>query len=223
MNKIKLGILYVLLIGGGIWHVLGVFDTLMRFMAAPLIIGLGIWLFLENWAVNSKSNELRSEGKHQLFLWSLFVIITSMFIEALGVNTGLIFGKYEYGHTLPPYIGGVPVAIGFAWLTMLFSSAGIVRHLLPEFMTKRSWVQILLIGLFMTLFDFFMEPAATKMGYWTWQANKIPLQNYLAWFLISIIFAWLGHYSRVLKGKVSKFGFHAYFAQLVYFVLIYLS
>lgn len=223
MKKYKLIILYVLLIGGGTWHILGIFGTLMHHMAAPLIIGLGIWLFLENWFTIIQKNSPKSSGRYELLLWSIFIIVTSMFIEALGVKTGLIFGPYEYGTSLSPYVGGVPLSIGFAWLTMLFSSAGIVQFFFPKNFRESRRTGIILIGLLMTLFDFFMEPAAIKLNYWNWSENSIPLQNYFAWFLISVFFAWIGYQTKVLTQKLSKFCLHVYLAQLIYFILIYFS
>ena len=106
MQKVKLTILYVLLIGGGIWHVLGYFDSLMKTLASPLIIGLGIWLFYRKLAKLIPPKIIFQKlGKIQLLLWSLFVIFSSIFIESVGVKTGIIFGVYHYGDNLPPYIG----------------------------------------------------------------------------------------------------------------------
>ena len=39
----------------------------------------------------------------------------------------------------------------------------------------------------MTLLDFLIEPVAIEMGFWTWQAVSVPLQNYLAWFAVSLL------------------------------------
>jgi putative membrane protein len=43
----------------------------------------------------------------------------------------------------------------------------------------------------MTFFDYLMEPAAIKLGYWVWQGSVIPFQNYLAWFVLGLLFAFL--------------------------------
>jgi len=223
MQKLKLAILYILLISGGLWHILGVFDSIMKMLASPLIIGLGIWLFAENWYLISSRNLPANSVKIQLLLWSLFVIISSIFIENLGVKTGLVFGEYQYGENLPPYMGPVPFAIGFAWLAMLFSSMSIVQKLVPESWYKYDIVFILGTALFMTLFDFLLEPAATKLQYWTWKNDTIPLKNYVAWFIISYIFAWIGVQFKILTKHISKYGMHAYIAQFIYFILIYFS
>jgi uncharacterized membrane protein len=223
MQKLKLIILYVLLVSGGLWHILGVFGSVMTLLASPLIIGLGVWLFFENWYLIPSRTGPKKTARVQLLLWSLFVIICSIFIESLGVKTGFIFGAYQYGNNLPPYIGSVPIAIGFAWLAMLFSSISIVQKLVPKSWYKLDIVFILGTTLFMTLFDIFMEPAATKLQYWTWENGQIPLKNYFAWFIISYIFAWIGVQFKVLTKNISTLGMHAYIAQFIYFILIYFS
>ena len=223
MQKVKVIILYFLLISGGLWHVLGLFKSAMSLLASPLIIALGFWLFLENFNNLSSTDSSAKTGKIQFVLWSLFVIISSIFVESLGVKTGMIFGEYQYGENLPPYIASVPLAIGFAWLGMLFSSMSLVSILLPKSWLRHDVVLILGTALFMTLFDFFMEPAATKLQYWIWQDGDIPFKNYVAWFIISYIFAWIGVQLKVLTENISVMGTHAYLAQFIYFIMIYFS
>jgi putative membrane protein len=41
------------------------------------------------------------------------------------------------------------------------------------------------------LFDLLLEPAAIALGYWQWQNNQIPLQNYLSWGALAAIAAML--------------------------------
>ncbi|MCI0512715.1 carotenoid biosynthesis protein [candidate division KSB1 bacterium] len=177
--------LYFFLIAGGRWHLLHVFQTLMRWLAAPILIGIGIWIFL-TWQnkvapmpLNWQNLKLRRTG------WSLLVVVSSFWIEGWGVRCGCIFGKYHYGDTLQPLVAGVPIAIGFAWLVMLLSAAAILQR----WHQRRNWRQDLLgalqVATLMVIFDAVMEPAATKLGYWTWEAGIIPGQNYLAGFQIA--------------------------------------
>ena len=51
MRKLKIGVLYLLLGAGGLWHVLDVFQGIMRILAAPMMFGLAVWLFWECWQV----------------------------------------------------------------------------------------------------------------------------------------------------------------------------
>ena len=46
-------------------------------------------------------------------------------------------------------------------------------------------------GAITVLFDYIMEPVAIRYDYWSWQGGAIPLQNYIAWFIIATLFAFL--------------------------------
>lgn len=220
---IRIVLLYFFLLAGGLWHILGYFQSLMNSLASPLLIGLGIWIIIESVIELEKYNFSQSKrtGVKKFLLWSLAVIFGSIFIEGLGVSTGMIFGHYSYGQNLPPYISGVPLAIGFAWIGMILSSAAAAQRLFPKIYQSSFWATILLTALFMTIFDLFMEPAVIKLGYWQWLNGTIPFQNYLAWFVISALFVWAGLKTKIFQVKLPAIAFHAYLAQLIYFIMIY--
>ena len=213
-TKIKITLLYILLLAGGLWHMLGVLQTTMRLLAAPLLIALCLLLCFEY---------LREHPKSKFIFWGLFVCVTCFLIELIGVKTGVIFGSYFYGTTLQPRLWGIPVAIGFAWLAMLISSAAISQYLLPARFFTKPFVVAVTIALLMIVFDLFMEPAATKLGYWTWKSENIPLQNYVAWFAFGFILSYIGLRLDLFTNKSSSLAMHAYIAQLCYFVLVSLS
>lgn len=223
---LKTGLLYLILVAGGIWHVLGVFQSVMRVTATPVIIGLGIWLFAAHLrrlsvqeSIGQSCTTAASSGT--FVRWGSVVILGSIFLEWLGVKTGVIFGEYAYGKTLPPFIDSVPLAIGFAWLGMLLASAAVSQRLLGEWFFEQTIFSSLVIAGFMTVFDVFMEPAAVALNYWNWNGETVPVQNYIAWFLISFFFAWLAIRLKVFSVKIPALAFHAYLAQLLYFVLVY--
>ncbi len=220
---IRIVLLYFFLLAGGLWHILGYFQSLMNSLASPLLIGLGIWIITESVIELEKNNFRQNErnGVKKFLLWSLAVIFGSIIIEGIGVNTGLIFGQYAYGQNLPPYLSGVPLAIGFAWIGMILSSAAMAQRLFPKIYRSKFWATILLTALFMTIFDLFMEPAVIKLGYWQWLNGTIPFQNYLAWFVISALFVAAGSKTKIFQIKLPSFALHAYLAQLIYFIMIY--
>nr|MBC8233383.1 carotenoid biosynthesis protein [bacterium] len=207
-SKLKIGMLYFLLGAGGIWHILNIFQTAMRILASPMIVGLTVWIWGESWHLFSKQEKISEsklkrgsltrkikftqKQKNKFILWSLLVFIGSFGVELLGVRTGQIFGVYFYGKTLKPFLFQVPIAIGFAWLGMLISSITITQKALMEKFTQNAIKSAFFISLLMVIFDLFMEPAAVKLEYWQWVGNKIPLQNYFAWFLLSFLFSYLG-------------------------------
>lgn len=151
------------------------------------------------------------------------VIILTIIIEGIGVKTGKIFGNYTYGTNLPPYLSGIPMAIGFAWLTMLLSSLPLAERIMVFFNGKKMVYTAGLTASLMTLFDFFMEPAAVQLDYWNWSAAGIPLQNYLAWFVISFFLVLSGKLFSLLPQRASSLGIHSYIAQLSYFLLVSIS
>ncbi len=213
--QIPIVAVYFFLFAGGLWHVLGVFQTLMRILAAPLLIALSVIAFVAAFRILSdKKIRIRLLG------WSILVIIGSFAIEWIGVKMGKIFGHYAYGETLQPIFLGVPMAIGFAWLCMLLTSTAVVQRILPKFSNYHFLLQAISISLLMVLFDLVMEPAAMKLGYWTWQDGSIPIQNFIAWFGISFIFALIALPMGLFKTKLPAIVFHAYFAQLVYFGMV---
>ncbi len=212
-DKIKIALLYFILFAGGSWHILNFFQTIMSYLAGPLLIGLSIWLYFE---IKIKKNDERFS---KFNTWSIIVVITSFFIETIGVKTGLIFGNYSYGSTLWPQIMDVPIAIGFAWFLMLICSIALLQQI-PVINNSNIWIQIFIISILMTFFDFMMEPAAIKLNYWIWYKTTVPLQNYLAWFVISFILTILAWQMKVLVLKFPKVVMHGYFAQLIYFIMI---
>jgi len=206
--------MYVLLIAGGLWHVLGLFQTLMRLLAAPMLMALSLLTVLAS---------LRRIGQPQartkFILWGLFVFITSIAIEWLGVSTGKIFGDYHYSHALQPLLFGVPIAIGFAWLCMMLSSMAVMQKMIGRMQRRHVFVRAAIIAMLMVLFDGVMELAVLKTGYWMWSESSIPVQNFVAWFVISFIFVVVGNRFSIMDVKFPAVVFHAYIAQILFFGL----
>lgn len=118
------------------------------------------------------------------FIAAAILITTGgFFIEALGVNTGLIFGSYTYGNTLGPGVFGTPFLIGLNWLMLIYIVSQIMRYTMLS-----TFAQLILGATLMTGYDAFLEPVAMATNMWNWSGQEIPIQNYLAWFVISLVF-----------------------------------
>ncbi len=216
--KYKIGALYLLLGAGGLWHVLGVFQGVMRVLASPIMIGLGVWLFWECWRVYPRRE------RPKFSITSIGIVVVSFGIEWLGVQTGQIFGSYLYGQTLQPTIGGVPISIGSAWFVMIVASTAVAQKIAPKSLAEGFGFKIAFLGaLLMVCFDLLMEPAAVKLYYWTWINGDIPLRNYLMWFGLSFIFVAIGLYTGLFRRLLPRIAVHVYFAQLIYFGLVVLK
>ena len=102
-------------------------------------------------------------------------------VEGIGVATGVLFGSYSYGSAFGLKLFETPLMIGVNWLFLALSTYGIVQF----FTDKGIWL-ILLPPVIMTSLDVLVEPVAMKLGFWSWENDIIPLQNYAMWFLTSI-------------------------------------
>jgi putative membrane protein len=124
------------------------------------------------------------QKKQKLYIWFLISIIVTIAIEAIGEATGKIFGEYVYGKVLGLKILQVPILIGLNWTVI---SLGITTFVKNHFRVKYKFLIPILSSMLIVLFDFVMEPAATKLNFWNWISGEIPIQNYLAWGIIGMI------------------------------------
>lgn len=112
---------------------------------------------------------------------SIYVI--GFFVEVAGVNTGLIFGEYTYGESLGIKIFNTPLIIGLNWLLLVYITSSVLEK------TKLPVpVKILLGASMMLAYDMIIEQIAPILNMWSWQNEMIPANNYVAWFLIAVLF-----------------------------------
>jgi putative membrane protein len=112
-----------------------------------------------------------------------FIALSGYLIEALGVNTGIIFGSYEYGKTLGLSILNTPVLIGLNWLFLVYASSSLFEKWPVD-----NIIKILLAALAMVGYDIVLEPVAPKLDMWHWDNSLVPMKNYIAWFVIAVVF-----------------------------------
>lgn len=129
-------------------------------------------------------------------LFFLVVFVIGMSTEIIGVNTGLLFGHYQYGRVLGPKLYGVPLLIGFNWFIIVFCAGSFFNQLtaifqkkFPLFFTETIVAIAVVIGgaTIATCFDIILEPVAVKLNFWTWENGYIPMLNYICWFIISAV------------------------------------
>lgn len=120
------------------------------------------------------------ERQRGVLIWSALLFLVTFALEAVGTATGWIFGPYTYGESLGVKLFGVPLIIAFNWVLVILASLTLALRI-----SHRPLIVSLIVGAAASLFDFVMEPTAVRLSYWTWHTARIPLQNYLAWFLIA--------------------------------------
>jgi uncharacterized membrane protein len=112
-------------------------------------------------------------------------------LEWVGTETGYPFGHYDYSATLRFWDGGVPLAIGFAWIGVM--SSGV---LLSRAATRSG--RALQVGLLGLLLDLTLDPVAFQQQFWLWSEEGavgayygVPLQNFAAWFVTAALLSFL--------------------------------
>ena len=105
-------------------------------------------------------------------------------VEVLGVATGFPFGEYSYGPVLGPHVLAVPPMIGINWILVVLAASAVSGR----FCSSRI-LSVILASAFMVAFDCVLEPVAVALDFWQWHGRQgIPLSNYVAWFVISLVF-----------------------------------
>lgn len=155
------------------------------------------------------------ESNRKLIYWLAATYLFTLTIEIAGVKTGIIFGEYYYGKTLGVKIFEVPLIIGLNWVFVILGGIIISK----EITSDKNLIAVI-TGLIAVVFDFFLEPVAMKLDYWNWLNNEIPLRNYIAWFVIAFIAAWLfSRFNLQIKTDLPKIYL---LVQFVFFISLFL-
>lgn len=122
-----------------------------------------------------------TDWRPAFLIYAVLAILTGFFVEVLGVHTGYIFGEYAYGPGLGPHLWSVPPVIGLNWLLLSYCSGSVCDRLpLPLYM------KTIAAATLMVVLDFFIEPVAVQLNFWSWTGGIIPLRNYLAWWFVGL-------------------------------------
>ena len=119
--------------------------------------------------------------------WALIVLACALAVETVGVRTGFPFGAYHYTGRFGPMLGVVPFIIPLAWHVVVTNALFLARAFAPR---APRFIPAALTGLICAVYDFVLEPFATgAKHYWSWEGGTVPLQNYIAWFVLSTLLA----------------------------------
>jgi bisanhydrobacterioruberin hydratase len=140
-------------------------------------------LFLTGGVVAYKSF-YKADSK--FILWGIITYLITYLLEVAGVKTGLVFGEYIYGNALGFRVLEVPLVIGFNWVLVILGAISISKSF-----SDNIFIISVLAAILSVIFDYFLEPVAIKLDYWEWEAIAVPLQNYIAWFIITYIFSFV--------------------------------
>ena len=130
--------------------------------------------------------------------------------EVLGVNYGLIFGDYAYGENLGYKLWGVPLLIGINWTLLTITTADVSKYFSTNLV-----ITALIGSALMTGLDFILEVSAPRFDFWEFENSKVPLQNYIGWFVTAFIAHLAYQYFRVKTNKVISW--HVLLSILIFF------
>lgn len=118
------------------------------------------------------------------YLVLFFIAIAAWLIEVQGVRTGVIFGSYSYGNTLGLKWANVPITIGLNWIILLMATNAVVE----EWNVGAKIGKAALGAGLMTALDLLIEPVAVHFDFWHWTNIQVPVQNFIAWWVMSFFF-----------------------------------
>jgi len=113
-------------------------------------------------------------------IFCMLTFLSGYLVEVLGVHTGLIFGKYQYESTLGIKLFEVPPMIGVNWLLLIYVVGCSFCRI-----NRPVWLKIAYGALVLTMFDYLVEPIAIRLDMWSWEEGLPPVQNYIAWYVVS--------------------------------------
>lgn len=169
----------------------------------PYTLGLSTIILLLN----------HREWNRYFVIFFAFASISGYLIELIGIESRLIFGNYSYGETLGYKLYGVPVVMGLNWFLMVYS-CGMVANLFRFGVFLKS-----IIGAFlMVILDVSLEPVAISLDFWNWENGIIPIQNYVAWFLVAFVL--LIYFHKLELKKMNRIAVGLFIIQYIFFFIL---
>jgi putative membrane protein len=195
--------LYIIFIVGILGHLLPqIKDYMIALTPITLLITGTVVLFYSYKTSNGK-----------FLIWTILTYIITFALEVIGVKSGLVFGEYSYGSSLGFKVFEVPLIIGFNWVFVILGSISI-----SLIITDKKVLIVLLSALISLIFDFVLEPVAIKLNYWQWNEGVIPIQNFVAWFVIAFLAASI--FMTMQINVKSKASIHYLLIQYVFFLIL---
>lgn len=189
--------------------------------------------FIDNTPLNLVLSLVLVLFTHQYFnrsFWLFFIAccIAGVVYEIIGINTGLLFGDYEYSDVMGYKILGVPFLLGILWFTTMYC-VGSLTFQAYQWLKVKYDVNLsepterhvlAIVGAFAAvLLDYFLEPVAIKLNFWQWiPYGEIPFYNYVCWFFGSLLLQYL--FVNLSFNKQNKFAVYLYVIQAIFFLTI---
>lgn len=191
---------------------------LSSYLFGTICIQLGFWPYLVNFTwfqmlLSAGALFAIEEDVNKVKLFQFFIpsYLIGYLTEVVGINTGLIFGNYEYGAALGVKLFGTPLMIGVNWFIVCF----VVNDLLDRLNLPKV-IHLITAAALITATDYIIEPDAIRHNMWNWFGEAIPLKNYITWYFVSLI---IGVFYLWIKPNHSKLSFILYACMVIFFLL----
>jgi putative membrane protein len=178
---------------------------------------------------------LHGRERYALKNMAIFFLVTwatSLFFEALSINTGLPFGLH-YHYTVQSFsLFGVPLIVIFAYFGTGYFSWMLAHVFTGQFSKKLEgkWIFVvpLIAAFILVMWDLGLDPIlSTVLSLWVWESPGpyfgVPILNFVGWFVIGFIFyqlfaLYLSRYDRIRPQKVKTLASKPYWleAAIVY-------
>lgn len=173
----------------------------------------------------------RNEKDWGFILFLLLAVVLGLLSEVIGVNTGKLFGQYEYGRVMGPKFMGVPLVIGVNWFVITYGCGILASWMITTVFKEKMETldghhQIIMIALMgsglAVAFDWLLEPVAIKLGFWTWMGSgQIPAFNYMSWFLVSLLILMAFH--AIPFSRKHPFAVRLFLIQIGFFLILWIA
>ena len=156
---------------------------------------------------------LLGDAGKKFFLWYIITYLFTLLVEIIGVKTGLVFGSYDYGNVLGLKVFDTPLIIGLNWVFVIAGAYSLSGKIFNSTGSK-----VLFTGLLAVAFDIILEPVAINLGYWNWEGGYIPIQNFVAWFVLAVIFGFTAEKMKLVI--TTKIALQYFLIQTIFFAIL---
>jgi putative membrane protein len=162
-----------------LFHLIGLIGLLIP-VSRPLFLQLVPFHLLFMLTIIGYTHKPFDKG---LVLVFAVTYIAGFIAEWVGVHKSWLFGHYSYGQTLGVKLFSIPLIMGINWFLLIYATGISLQYI----RLKNQLLRILTGALILVLLDILIEPVAIRFDYWHWDANIIPIKNYVCWFLLSAV------------------------------------
>lgn len=129
--------------------------------------------------------------------------IFALGIEATSILTGFPYSRFVYGDMIGGRVAGlVPWTVPFAWVPLVIGAPARLATL------RKHPLFFLFCGIYLMAIDLLLDPAAVKLGFWTYQYGSayydVPLQNFGGWVMTGTLasIVWTFAFKRPVSGAL---------------------